>query len=96
MLVVISPAKRLDWAERDVAVTQPDFQEDAVRLATTARNLTFGNLKDLMGLSDDLARHNRDRFQAFEVEPRSPAPPRWPLPATPIRGWRPRALMPMR
>ncbi|UWR29870.1 peroxide stress protein YaaA [Sulfitobacter sp. W002] len=69
MLVVISPAKRLDWAERDVAVTQPDFQEDAVRLATTARNLTLGNLKDLMGLSDDLARLNRDRFQAFEAEP---------------------------
>ena len=69
MLVVISPAKRLDWAERDVAVTQPDFQEDAVRLATTARNLTLGNLKDLMSLSDDLARLNRDRFQAFEAKP---------------------------
>ncbi|KKL57930.1 hypothetical protein LCGC14_2230470, partial [marine sediment metagenome] len=69
MLVVISPAKRLDWAERDVAVTQPDFQEDAVRLATTARNLTLGDLKKLMGLSDDLARLNRDRFQAFEAEP---------------------------
>ncbi|MFG6564091.1 peroxide stress protein YaaA [Sulfitobacter sp. 1A13421] len=69
MLVVISPAKRLDWAERNVAVTQPDFQEDAVRLATTARNLSLGDLKSLMGLSDDLARLNRDRFQAFEAEP---------------------------
>tara|TARA_R110002049_G_scaffold44333_5_gene130091 strand:- start:150601 stop:151380 length:780 start_codon:yes stop_codon:yes gene_type:complete len=69
MLVVISPAKRLDWAERDVAVTQPDFQDDAVRLATTARNLTLGKLKSLMDLSDDLARLNRDRFQAFEAEP---------------------------
>ncbi|WP_281992876.1 peroxide stress protein YaaA [Sulfitobacter geojensis] len=69
MLVVISPAKRLDWDVRDVEVTQPDFQEDAVRLATTARNLSLGKLKDLMHLSDDLARLNRDRFQAFEVEP---------------------------
>ncbi|MFK7746523.1 MAG: peroxide stress protein YaaA [Roseobacter sp.] len=69
MLVVISPAKRLDWAERDVAVTQPDFQEDAVRLAKTARNLTLGKLKDLMSLSDDLARLNRDRFQAFDAAP---------------------------
>lgn len=69
MLVVISPAKRLDWDVRDVEVTQPDFQEDAVRLATTARNLSLGKLKDLMHLSDDLARLNRDRFQAFEAEP---------------------------
>ena len=69
MLVVISPAKRLDWDARDVATTQPDFQEDAVRLAKTARNLTLGKLKGLMDLSDDLARLNRDRFQAFEDTP---------------------------
>ncbi len=69
MLVVISPAKRLDWDTRDVVVTQPDFQEDAVRLVKTARNLTLGNLKGLMSLSDDLARLNRDRFAAFEAEP---------------------------
>lgn len=69
MLVVISPAKRLDWDTRDVQVTQPDFQEDAVRLAKTARNLTLGKLKDLMSLSDDLARLNRDRFQAFADDP---------------------------
>lgn len=69
MLVVISPAKRLDWDARDVAMTQPDFQEDAVRLSRTARNLTLGKLKALMDLSDDLARLNRDRFQAFAAEP---------------------------
>ncbi|EEX09187.1 conserved hypothetical protein [Ruegeria lacuscaerulensis ITI-1157] len=69
MLVVISPAKRLDWAERDVAPTQPDFQDDAIRLAKTARNLTLGDLKKLMSLSDDLARLNRDRFRAFADAP---------------------------
>ena len=69
MLVVISPAKRLDWAERDVVVTQPDFQDDAIRLARTARNLTLGELKKLMDLSDDLARLNRDRFRVFSDDP---------------------------
>ncbi|WP_299651323.1 peroxide stress protein YaaA [uncultured Tateyamaria sp.] len=69
MLVVISPAKRLDWAERDVQMTAPAMQDDAVRLARTARNLTLGKLKSLMDLSDDLARLNRDRFQAFEDDP---------------------------
>ena len=69
MLVVISPAKRLDWSERDVTLTTPVFQEDANRLAKTARNLTLGNLKSLMDLSDDLAKLNRDRFRDFEDSP---------------------------
>ncbi|MEE4188065.1 MAG: peroxide stress protein YaaA [Roseobacter sp.] len=69
MMVVISPAKRLDWSERKTHVTQPDFQEDAVRLAKSARNLTLGKLKALMDLSDDLARLNRDRFKAFADTP---------------------------
>ncbi len=69
MLVVISPAKRLDWAERDIAVTQPDFQDDAIRLSKTARNLTLGDLKKLMSLSDDLARLNRDRYSVFSDTP---------------------------
>ncbi len=69
MLVVISPAKRLDWAERNVTVTQPDFQDDAMRLAKTARNLSLADLKGLMSLSDDLARLNRDRFRAFAQDP---------------------------
>ena len=56
MLAVISPAKRLDWAERNVEQTEPAMQDDAIRLAKTARNLTLGKLKALMDLSDDLAR----------------------------------------
>ena len=69
MLVVISPAKRLDWAERQVPVTEPDFAADAVRLAKTARNLTLGDLQKLMDISPDLARLNRDRFRAFSEAP---------------------------
>lgn len=69
MLVVISPAKRLDWSDRDVEMTVPVFQDDANRLAKTARNLTLGNLKALMDLSDDLAKLNRDRFRDFADAP---------------------------
>lgn len=69
MLVVISPAKRLDWAERQVDMTEPAFGEDAMRLAKTMRNLTLGDLKGLMDLSDDLAKLNRDRFKAYAAEP---------------------------
>ncbi len=69
MLIVISPAKRLDWTERNVATTAPDFEEDAQRLAKSARNLPLRDLKGLMDLSDDLAKLNRDRFKAFSDDP---------------------------
>ncbi|MFT5797185.1 MAG: cytoplasmic iron level regulating protein YaaA (DUF328/UPF0246 family), partial [Candidatus Azotimanducaceae bacterium] len=58
-----------DWATRDVAATAPDFQDDAISLARTARNLSLGDLKGLMHLSDALATLNRDRFKAFQDVP---------------------------
>ncbi|MEP2029636.1 MAG: peroxide stress protein YaaA [Paracoccaceae bacterium] len=69
MLVVISPAKRLDWSEVSVETSLPDFQEDANRLVRTARNLGLGELRKLMDLSPDLARLNRDRFRNFANDP---------------------------
>ncbi|MEX0337530.1 MAG: peroxide stress protein YaaA, partial [Arenibacterium sp.] len=73
MLVVISPAKRLDWSEQSVDMTAPEFQEDANRLARTARNLTLGDLEKLMDISRDLARLNRDRFRDFSDTPAADA-----------------------
>ena len=69
MLVVISPAKSLDMDPVTIAATQPAFQDDAVRLSKTARNLTLAELKGLMHISDDLARLNRDRFKTFAKDP---------------------------
>lgn len=69
MLTVISPAKSLDMDPVDIAPTAPAFQEDAVRLSKTAKNLTLGDLRKLMSISDDLARLNRDRFRAFAADP---------------------------
>ena len=69
MLVVLSPAKRLDWAPQGPGKTQPEFEQDALRLARTARNLTLTQLQDLMKISPDLARLNRDRFKIFSAAP---------------------------
>lgn len=66
MLIVISPAKRLDWAKQDSEMTAPDFPDDVTRLVKTARNLPLKGLKSLMGLSDDLARLNRDRYRDWD------------------------------
>ncbi|MEO1638728.1 MAG: peroxide stress protein YaaA [Pseudomonadota bacterium] len=73
MLVVVSPAKSLDMDPVEITPTVPAFQEDAVRLSKTARNLTLKDLKGLMDISDDLARLNRDRFKAFAAEPAADA-----------------------
>lgn len=69
MLTVISPAKRLDWADHDVTMTAPEFAEDAVTLARAAKRLSQAELRKLMDISADLAKLNADRFKAFEVEP---------------------------
>ncbi len=74
MLVVVSPAKKLDMSPVDVSeTTEPAFAEDARRLADVARGLDVAGLKKLMGISDDLARLNRDRFAEFGAQPRKPA-----------------------
>lgn len=69
MLVVISPAKRLDWTERACPTTEPEFAPEASRLAGHLRQLTLGKLKALMDLSDDLANLNRYRFRRFSDTP---------------------------
>ncbi len=73
MLVVVSPAKKLDWAERDMEMTAPAFQEDAVQLNAVARELSVAELMKLMHISEDLAKLNYDRFRAFEETPAADA-----------------------
>jgi cytoplasmic iron level regulating protein YaaA (DUF328/UPF0246 family) len=71
MLVVISPAKKLDWAERDVATTTPDFLDAAAELVTAACKLSVSDLKALMSLSENLATLNRDRFKSYVAAPQA-------------------------
>ena len=70
MLVVISPAKKLDWTDvPDVAQTVPDFAADAVYLAGVAARLSEADLRRLMDISPALAALNRDRFRDFVADP---------------------------
>jgi uncharacterized protein len=71
MLVVVSPAKKLDWTERDQEMTSPAFQEDAIRLAEVARQLSVQELMKLMHISEDLARLNDTRFRDFADDPKT-------------------------
>ncbi|MGS4945863.1 peroxide stress protein YaaA [Meridianimarinicoccus sp. RP-17] len=70
MLVVISPAKKLDWTDvPGMAQTIPDFSNDAVYLAGVAAKLSEAELRKLMDISSSLAALNRDRFQDFVADP---------------------------
>lgn len=71
MLVVTSPAKKLDWAERDVNMTAPAFQAEAARLNTVARDLSVADLMKLMHISEDLAKLNHERFASFADDPKT-------------------------
>jgi len=69
MLLVISPAKTLDFDSpvRLRKSTMPDFLEDSSRLVDKLRHLTPGQLSTLMGISPALGELNRDRFNAWHT-----------------------------
>lgn len=69
MLIVLSPAKRLDFTEPhpDLPASERRFLDDTANLSRTARARTVAELRRLMSISDDLARLNRERFQAFDA-----------------------------
>ncbi|MCV2893538.1 peroxide stress protein YaaA [Lentibacter sp. XHP0401] len=71
MLVVISPAKKLnEESSTELPVSEPVFAQRAEELAKEAAKLTAGDLAKLMHLSDSLAKLNYDRFQNWaEMKP---------------------------
>jgi cytoplasmic iron level regulating protein YaaA (DUF328/UPF0246 family) len=71
MLVILSPAKKLDWRPHGTPVTlsEPEFQADATYLAREARKIGAEGLKKLMKISDNLATLNLERFEQFRPDP---------------------------
>ena len=69
MLAVVSPAKKLDTAvlDRALPVTQPDLLSETQELITTTRALKPRDLQALMGISENLAALNHERFQQFQT-----------------------------
>ncbi|MEL6376148.1 MAG: peroxide stress protein YaaA [Pseudomonadota bacterium] len=66
MLVVVSPAKKLDMTPMNgMPLTEPGFPEDTKELAGVARKMSANKLKKLMHISDSLAQLNYERFQDF-------------------------------
>ncbi len=74
MLVVVSPAKKLDMSPAEgVTPSAPVFQDQANALAGIARELSVADLQKLMGISENLARLNAQRFSDFGAMEAKPA-----------------------
>ncbi|MFC4296940.1 peroxide stress protein YaaA [Castellaniella hirudinis] len=71
MLMVLSPAKKLDYDTpvRTTLQSQPVFPEQTRALIGTLQTLSAGDLAGLMGLSDALASLNADRYAAWVDAP---------------------------
>ena len=69
MLLVISPAKNLDYdtPAKTKQHTTPDFLEDAQELIDELRELAPHEVSALMGISDKLGVLNYDRFQSWST-----------------------------
>ena len=69
MLAVVSPAKKLDTEllNRSLSVTQPGLLAETERLIATTRKLKPSDLQNLMGISENLAALNHERFQQFNT-----------------------------
>ena len=72
MLMLLSPAKMMDFdpAPIDVKPTKPALTKDIAEIADVAKDLTRADIKKLMGISDNLADLNYERFQAFKTKGR--------------------------
>jgi len=68
MLIVISPAKKLDYEtpSKTSVFTTPDYMSDSKRLIQRLRDFSALDLAELMKLSMKLAELNFDRYEAWK------------------------------
>lgn len=69
MLMVISPAKTLDYESplATNAYTQPEFLDDACELVDQLKTLEPHQISNLMSISDKLGQLNADRFRTWHT-----------------------------
>lgn len=70
MLILLSPAKNMNFdpVERPLPSTTPSLIDETRILSKTTRQLTVSKLKSMMGINEDLAQLNRERFQVFDAD----------------------------
>lgn len=70
MLTVLSPAKTLDYDTAPItqSSTVPRFMDQSALLVEDARGLNPDDIRSLMGVSEQIAHLNHERFMNWQVE----------------------------
>ncbi len=69
MIVLISPAKTLDYSTTEIGLTsQPAFQKETKELVGILKKKSSKAIRELMHVSDNIARLNEERYQQFGDE----------------------------
>lgn len=69
MLILISPAKTLDYSTPNFKeFTQPDFVTDVKSLVTVMKKKSAEEIASLMHISENLAQLNEERYKTFQKE----------------------------
>lgn len=69
MLILISPAKTLDYSTPSIQeFTQPDFTTDVKALVSVMKKKSAADIAKLMHISDNLANLNEERYKTFQKE----------------------------
>lgn len=69
MLILISPAKTLDYSAPNFKeFTLPDFQQDVKSLIQVMKKKSAKEIGELMHVSDSLAALNEERFKTFQKD----------------------------
>jgi uncharacterized protein len=67
MITIISPAKTLDLSTTDVTLsTEPVFKKDIHELVEIMKEKSAEDIKQLMGVSENLAQLNEERYKTFQ------------------------------
>ena len=67
MITLISPAKTLDLSTTELPVhSQPDFQKETFELVRIMKKKSMVDIQNLMGISENLAVLNKQRFVDFQ------------------------------
>ncbi|AEL26488.1 peroxide stress protein YaaA [Cyclobacterium marinum] len=66
MIVLISPAKTLDYSSTNISIkSQPEFKKEIGELVSIMKKKSGKSIQDLMGVSENLAELNVDRYRQF-------------------------------
>ncbi|MDX5337751.1 MAG: peroxide stress protein YaaA [Cyclobacteriaceae bacterium] len=69
MLILISPAKTLDYSDPHIQdFTQPDFSADVKTLVQVMKKKSAKEIAELMDISENLAQLNEQRYKTFQKE----------------------------